>query len=135
MLKNFVVFFCFILAGCATKRAVPMMPVPADGTREAALLDFTPSGSPCLDGIVVNLLNVGCTAVGTVQRPEYMSMALGCHNPQPGATDMFSRATFIYSGNPMIGDPLFESAMPYCGDQTGVYAVLDASIRELGGNE
>ncbi|MBE90444.1 MAG: hypothetical protein CMM76_13520 [Rhodospirillaceae bacterium] len=136
MLKNFVVFFCFILAGCAAKRnASQMMPVPAEGTREALLLEFTPSGSPCLDGIVVNLLHVGCSAVGTVQRPEYMSMALGCYDSQPGATDMFSRATFIYSGNPMIGDPLFESAMPYCGDQTGVYAVLDANIRELGGNE
>ena len=134
MFRNLVVFLCVILAGCATKR-VPMMPIPVEGSREALLLEFEPSGSPCLDGIIVNFLHVGCGSVGTIQRPDYMSMALGCYRPQPGATDMFSRATFIYSGNPMIGDPLFESAMPYCGDNTGIYAVLDMSIRELEGNE
>ena len=134
MLRNLVVFLCVILSGCAAKRA-HTMPVPAEGTREALLLDFAPSGSPCLDGIIVNFLHVGCGSVATMHRPEFMGMALGCHQPQPGATDLFSRGTFIYSGNPTMGDPLFESAMPYCGDNTGVYAVLDASIRELGGNE
>ena len=134
MLRNFVVFLCVILVGCAAKRA-PMMSAPAEGSREALLLEFTPSGSPCLDGIVVNLLHIGCSAVGTIQRPDYMSMALGCHQPQPGATDMFSHATFIYSRNPDGADPLFSSAMPYCGDHTGVYAILDVNIRELDGNE
>lgn len=133
MLKNLLVVLCFLIAGCAAKRdLIPMMPIPADGTREALLLDFQPSGTPCLDAIIVNFLNIGCSSVGTIQRPEYQGILLGCYSPQPGAMDLFSNASFVYSRNPMLGDPLLDIGEPFCADMAGVYAVLPASIGEYG---
>ena len=88
---------------------------------------------PCLDAIIVNFLSAGCGSVGMIERPQYDSMVMGCFSPQPGAMDMFSNASFLFSSNPMMGDPLLDTGEPFCADMTGVYAVLPAPIGEYGG--
>ena len=136
MLRSLLFVFCFFLVGCAAKKHTStMMPVPDPGTREALLPQFMPTGSPCLDSIAVNYLYTGCKVAGSIPRDEYEGLLLGCLEPQPGAMDLFSTSTFLFSSNPMLGDPLLDEGIPYCADMTGVYAVLPIGIRNFGADE
>jgi len=136
MLRNLLFVFCFFLAGCAAKKhTLTMMPAPEPGTREALLPQFAPSGSPCLDSIIVNYLYSGCQTVGSIPRDEYEGLLLGCLAPQPGAMDVFSTSTFLFSANPVLEDPLLGEGIPYCADVTGLYVVLSNGIRNFGADE
>jgi len=129
MLKKTVIALCALLTfGCAAKTGnLEMMPVPEAGTREALLPTYKPTGSACLDSIVVNMLYVGCSYMSSAQ-DEFGIVYMGCIQPQPGAQDVFSRDTFIRIVDPMQLPP---DAEPFCGDPTGVYAMWRVPFSEL----
>jgi len=129
MLKKTAITLCAMLMfGCAAKTGnLEMMPVPEDGTREALLPTYQPTGSACLDSIVVNMLYVGCSFMSTAHDDDGI-IYMGCIQPQPGAQDVFSTGTFL-----RITDPtqLPGGAQPFCGDPTGVYAMWSVPFTEL----
>jgi len=135
MSKKLVLIFCFfILGGCSAKRhAIKMMPIPEAGTREALLPTYQPSGSPCLDSIIVNLLYAGCSEIGiaTDVPPTEVDEPItfmGCTSPQPGAMDPFSNYTFVRVPHGLIWP---ENIMPYCGDEQGMYGVIPENIHSI----
>ena len=101
------------LSACAGKHTGSLTPEYAEGSREAMLLDFQSTGSPCLDAIWVNLSNVGCNEVGVVD--VEIGRMVGCLNPSPGATDIYSNSSFL-----VTIDPPEHEFIPWCGDQNGV---------------
>lgn len=133
MLKKIVLILCIVvMAGCSAKHnSLNMMPVPHPGTREALLPTFEPTGSACLDSIVVNMLYTGCSEVGFAN-DESGARFMGCISPQPGAQDVYSIATFVYTTQPQ---QLPQGAQPLCGDTTGVYAVWGVPFLQLVSND
>ena len=125
MKLSFLIGFLFVcLAGCAAKQ------VPADSnlapTREELLQTFEPSGSWCLDALVVNFLNTGCSRV--VSQHEGNFVVIQCAAPQLGATDRFSNGRFVAVprwglGQNSIG---IENVQLTCLDgQLGVFITTD----------
>ncbi|HIE83007.1 MAG TPA: hypothetical protein EYQ00_03790 [Dehalococcoidia bacterium] len=139
MVKKLVLVFCFfILSGCSTKRyTVKMAPVPEAGTREALLPTYQPSGSPCLDSIIVNLLYSGCSEIALATDAPPLGFDepitfMGCTSPQPGAMDQFSNYTFVRIPHGLMWP---EDIMPYCGDEQGMYGYITANIHSIVENE
>jgi len=136
MVKNLILLFCFsILSGCSAKRH--MVPVPEAGTREALLPTYQPSGSPCLDSIIVNFLYVGCqeVAVATDAPPtefDEPTTFMGCTSPQPGAMDPFSNYTFVRVPPGLMWP---ENIVSYCGDEQAMYGFIPANIHSIIENE
>ena len=133
MLWRFLLFLALFSMGCAHKTAATqsLMPAPMPGTREALLPTYEPTGSACLDSIVVNMLYMGCSNVQVAATEDGM-MYMGCVSAQPGAQDVFSRGTFIRTVHP---DALPDGAQPFCGDPTGIYAMWNVPFSELRRNE
>lgn len=133
MLWRLLLISVFLSTGCAhTSAERMMMPVPETGTREALLPTFVPTGSPCLDSVVVNMLYSGCSSVQVAQDQQGVLFFMGCVQPQPGAQDAFSRSTFIRTLRP---DMLPPESEPFCGDPTGVYAMLNVPFTEIMKND
>ena len=133
MVKKLGLTVCLLLfAGCAAHR-IPMMPVPESGTREALLPTYEPSGSPCLDSIIVNFLYVGCNEIGAAS--DAMSdeldepiIYMGCLAPQPGAMDPFSNYTFVRVPEGFVMPP---DVYLYCGDETAMYGYIPVNLRSI----
>ena len=52
MIKHILMMYCMLaIAGCVTTRSV----------RDTTIADFTSSGSPCYDALLVNVYAAGCT--------------------------------------------------------------------------
>jgi len=131
MLWRFLIFLTFFSVGCAHRGAVQeMMPVPAAGTREALLPTYKPTGSACLDSITANMLYMGCSQIDVISSES--TIFVGCTQAQPGAQDVFSRATFVRI---VEQEALPPGAEPFCGDPTGVYAIWKVPFNELRRNE
>ena len=113
--KLTLILVAIITVGCSAKRVeLPMMPVPEPHTREAMLLQFQPSGSPCLDALVVNLSSAGCAAVHTTQVDA--GIIVSCAKPQPGSKDVYSKYSFIVIAPGKVAP---ENAYFYCADSAG----------------
>jgi hypothetical protein len=133
MVKKLGLIVCFLLStGCAAHR-IPMMPVPEFGTREALLPTYEPSGSPCLDSIIINFLYAGCSEAGVASGAVLVEFDepvtyMGCLAPQPGAMDPFSNYTFVRVPEGLVMPP---DVFLYCGDQTAMYGYIPVPILSI----
>ncbi len=115
LIGSLVVF----LTGCAGKQ----IPVESNlvPTREALLQTFEPSGSWCLDALVVNFLSHGCSSVVAQQDPAG-SVVIQCAEPQLGATDPFSNQAFLALPRYVMESAVIENVQLACLDgQLGVF--------------
>ena len=82
----------------------------------------------------MNLLNVGCNEVITVQPEEYQPspMFLACQKPQPGATDEISTATWVFVSVYDFKPPP-TGTIPVCVDSTGLLGIHPIPMNELTG--
>jgi hypothetical protein len=129
MLKKMLLTLCVLfMVGCSAKHQVlDVMPIPQPGTREALLPTYEPTGSACLDSIVVNMLYSGCSDVRIAKSREGANL-MGCVMPQPGAQDIFSMGTFVHATDT---SQIPAGAQPFCGDPTGIYAMWGVPFSEL----
>ncbi len=111
------------LTACAAKHLEAVTPQYATGSREALLIDYQSSGSPCLDALIVNLSNVGCNEAAAVEVSA--GRMVGCLNPSPGATDLYSNSSFLHTLNPP------QDFMPWCGDHTGIWGIYEGSLQDF----
>ena len=93
MRSSFLIVVLAMLAGCSAKR-VQIHHVEYPPTREELLVGYQSSGSWCVDALIVNLLNVGCSEVENGVSPEGVDR-ITCVAPQMGATDVFSNGSFL----------------------------------------
>lgn len=93
MRSSFLIVILTMLVGCSAKRVqIPSIEYPP--TREELLVRYQSSGSWCMDALIVNLLNVGCSEVTTSAGPDRITR-VSCAAPQMGSTDIFSNSSFL----------------------------------------
>jgi hypothetical protein len=130
-MKYLIFLFSFLVIGCSAKHRIDTTsPVP--NSREAMLSEFEPSGAPCTDFLSINFLNAGCTDVVTVNPDGPTPMFIACSKPQPGATDEFSTATWVFVSILDHKQPP-EGTVPVCVDGQGILGIHPISINELTG--
>jgi hypothetical protein len=93
MRLSFLIVACAMLVGCSAKR-VQIHHIEYSPTREELLVGYQSSGSWCIDALIVNFLNVGCSEVTSERDPDGVTH-IECASAQMGATDVFSNSSFL----------------------------------------
>jgi hypothetical protein len=93
MRLSFLIVACAMLASCSAKR-VQIHHIEYPPTREELLIGYQSSGSWCIDALIVNFLNVGCSEVSSDRGTDDVTH-IKCVSPQMGATDVFSNSSFL----------------------------------------
>lgn len=121
-MKKLIIAALF-LVGCAHTR--PQVDLQARtyliDSREDFMLQYEPTGSPCLDAFQINLANVGCSELQTGMGADDGLVYLKCAGGSTGATDFWSTAVFtVLNGVELVPDHVHI----ICVDQVTTLGVL-----------
>ena len=110
------------LIGCAHKHV--------EVQSYTAFLDtFETTGSPCLDGLTINMAKVGCDTMHTGQSLDGTAMSLQCMNPDANhITSPWATAIYLISEN---SDSLPEEAFFVCLDHQLTVVMIPTVPMEL----
>ena len=113
-----------LFVGCAhTNKATEIEQLTyLAGSREAFMLRFSSTGSPCLDALQINLANVGCEELRGWQGEDEL-LYFKCDNPSTGATDLWSNSVFVIL--PVEGQPPPDYVRPICIDPQNILGTLE----------
>jgi hypothetical protein len=90
-------------------------------SREDFMLQYEPTGSPCLDAFQINLAYAGCSELQTGGGDEDGLVYLRCAGGSSGATDFWSTAVFTILTEPEI---IPDYIHVLCIDQVTMLGVL-----------
>ena len=124
IIRTYAFLVVAFLAGCAhtgQHTEIQQLTYLAD-SREAFMLKFKPTGSPCLDALQINLANVGCPELQAWQGHDEL-LYFQCSNQPNGAADMWSTSVFVVV--PIGSSQPPDYIRPICIDPMNALGVLE----------